>query len=216
MITSGTQTRGSRSDGGRGRTARAMCLALALPAAACGGKDDDPVGPGGGPGNASVLLLDEVPPRAEEGAAPVLRGQVIVELSTDGETWVPLSGPLEVELGLQAGDSAIVADDPAVPSGLYERIRIVLIDATVVLEEGTTFDGETLNAPLVMRLDSGEEGILKTVAGFPLGGAVPARLVLELNSYAWITPDNVAEGVVGDAQLQAAMQVHVRTGEDAG
>ena len=216
MNRSRKQTRGRRFGGRVGRVARAVWLALALPAAACGPKDDDPVGPGGGPGNASVLLLDEVSPRGEEGAAPILRGQVIVELSTDGETWVPLSGPLEVELGLQAGDSAIVADDPAVPSGLYERIRLVFVDARVVLEEGTTFDGEMLDAPLVMRLDSGEEGILKTVAGFPLGGAVPARLVLELNSYAWITPDNVAEGMVGEAQLQAAMQVHVRTGEDVG
>lgn len=216
MITSRKQTGGRGFGGTAGPVARALCLALALPAAACGARDDDPVGPGGGPGTATVLLLDDVPPRAEEGAAPVLRGQVIVELSTDGETWVPLSGPLEVVLGLQVGDSAVVADDPAVPSGLYERLRIVFVDATVVLEEGTTFDGETLDAPLVMRLDSGEEGILKTVAGFPLGGAVPARLVLELNSYAWITPDNVAEGRVGEAQLQAAMQVHVRTGEDAG
>lgn len=195
-----------------------VAVLLAPVVVACGG--DDVTRPRGGAGTTSVVLVDPPSPASAREHVHALRstafegtltGEAEAYLSVDGETWVDIGSVEQVRLRLQSGDSARVTE-ASVPADTYSHVRIVLRDAVATVQAGAELGGIFVETDLSLQLGGdGEVVVEKQLAPFEVGAGGETRLIVDLNSNAWVTQESAERGSVSEADVAASIRVQVET-----
>lgn len=188
--------------------------------AACG--DDDGTGPEG-PGTVSAVMTDPGGSSAvaSRGAAAASQGaftgtfdgEVQVQISTDGETWVDVGSPASVSVDLQSSGETTIRSDVEVDAGTYSHIRVVMSGAGAGLNAGAVIGGVTFSSAVNVSVAGGSEvTVEKEVVQFRVDSETDMVVVVDLNSEAWITSETAESGSASEAQVQSAMAMDARAG----
>ncbi|WP_425154405.1 hypothetical protein [Candidatus Palauibacter sp.] len=130
-----------------------------------------------------------------------------VSISRDGSDWVHLGVPTQVDLELQAAGGALNLHPPIdVPAGTYPYLRIVGGWGLARIEGGAEVGGRSFPDPVHLRV--GEERLaietrLATAIFVAPGGHMTLRI--DLNSEAWVSPENLEAGRVPQADVETAL-----------
>jgi hypothetical protein len=133
----------------------------------------------------------------------------------DGTRWMDLGSPNGITIPLQLTTRATtVHGEQSVPTGDYERVRLVFRDATVRIAAGSTIGGGTVSSETTLEF-GGTDGRVELVVNgesFEVERDATVRwaIVFDLRSQQWLTPSALQAGRVEDAALQAAVRVTTR------
>jgi hypothetical protein len=188
-------------------TATLVVLALG----ACGDE-----GPNEGAATAEARMTDTPPSQTTE---PAYEGptttNAMVEISTDGSTWVELGSPNGITMQLQARDSTTVHGEAEVAAGTYTRVRLTLQGAKAKLLAGSRIGTTTLTSDTDIDLGGSDGSIVieKQVPGFTVTADADTRTVItfDLNSEIWLTAGALTARLVEDATLASAATAAVTT-----
>jgi hypothetical protein len=181
---------------------------------ACG----DSTGPDG-PGSVDVVMYDgsAQATRGPSSAAAAdtysgtFEGEVTVEISTDGQTWIDVSPPTSATVDLQSEDRTTITTEAEVAGGSYSHIRITLRSATATLDVGAQIGGTTLGTEANISIGGGSDVVVeKEVFPFSLDADVQMVLSVDLNSEAWVSQQSVTSGTAASSEIQSATSVEVR------
>jgi len=191
-----------------------LLAAAVLGLAACG----DSTGPDG-PGMVDVVMYDGSaqaltgPPgaAAADTYSGTFEGDVTVELSPDGQTWIDVSSPTSATVDLQSEDRTTVTSEAEVAGGSYSHVRITLHSATATLDAGAQIGGTTLATAANISIGGGSDVVVeKEVFPFTLDADVAMVLSVDLNSEAWVSQQTVTSGTAASSEIQSATAVEVR------
>ena len=130
-----------------------------------------------------------------------------VSISRDGSDWVHLGVPTQVDLELQDAGGALILHPPIdVPAGTYPYMRIVGGWGLARIEGGAEVGGRSFPDPVHLRV--GEERLaietrLPMAIFVAPGGHMTLRL--DLNSEAWVSPENLEAGRVPQTDVETAL-----------
>lgn len=111
-----------------------------------------------------------------------------------------------MSLALQSsGDTTTIRGDVTIPARTYGRIRLVLENASATLDAGSQIGTTLLSASVSLGLGAdGKVVIEKDVTGLTVAADSESRIVLDLNSEAWVTEENVDAGAVSETDVRQA------------
>lgn len=195
----------------------ALAATLVLPLAGC--SDDDPIAPGGA-GTVEVVVHDAAPPSGSPSFDPPtsadltsvsgeFRADARVEVFVDGD-WQDLSGftSLDVRADLQEGESSVAS--ASVEARTYERVRIVLQNARSELDGSTIIDLGPIGVSVNVIVGGGGELVVERNQPLQVQADGTTRLVLELNSAAWLDSEAVANEAVARTDFEGAADIAVQ------
>lgn len=139
-----------------------------------------------------------------------LSGTHGVEISKNGRDWIALGTPAAVDLPLQVeGEVRELHAVREVPDGTYAYLRLTSRAASAALETGAEIGDLALDAPT--SLDLGEAGTLVVEARLAnpifLAPGSEVTLAIDLNTEAWLSPENVEAGRIPATDVEAAISV---------
>lgn len=196
------------------RTTSLVLTGLAvLGISACG----DSTGPDG-PGAVDVVMYDG---SSASGAAPyaaaasdsysgTFSGDVTVEVSEDGATWVDVTSATSTAVTLQSEDQTTVVDSTEVNGGSYSHVRITLHNASAHIDSGATIDGNVLSAVADISIGGGSDVVIeKEIFPFTVAADTHMVIMVDLNSEAWVDSESVNSGTTTEAAIDSATTVDV-------
>ena len=198
-------------------TKRTVALAFSASAvlglSACG----DSTGPDG-PGLVDVVMHDgSAQPMMGPSAAAgdtysgTFKGEVKVEISTNGQTWIDVAPPTSATVNLQSEGRTTVRSEAEVAGGSYSHIRITLHGATATLNVGARIGGATLGTAANISIGGGSDVVVeREIFPFTLDADVEMVLSVDLNSEAWVSQQSVTSGTAASSTIQSATSVEVR------
>jgi hypothetical protein len=195
------------------------------------GCSDDATGPDGtGNGFMQAIVTDN--PNSESPTASVsplfrisgssqgaayegtISGQMRVSISADGETWYDLGSLNGIAVQAQSTVGGTnVHGEVTIAAGTYNRVRLVLRNATATIEAGAEIGGITLTTDVDVALGDGTDIVIeKEVETFTVTAEATARteILFDLNSEAWITLDNVEQGEAPADQVEESCRTETR------
>lgn len=192
----------------------ALASALALPLAACG--DDGPTAPGAG--TVEVVVHDGgspagSPPAFQQTSGSSLSGEfranARVQVFVDG-AWQDLSGlgSLDMRAELQGGESTVAST--SVEARTYQRVRIVLQNARSDLDGSSDIGLGPIGVSVTVNVAGGGEVIVERAQPVTVQADGTTRLVLQLNSDAWLDENSVSSRAVARAAFEGAAQIVVQ------
>lgn len=199
-----------------------------LGATACGDDEPDIIDPDPepDPGTVTAVVYDE-PADAGEGEQQqtytgALTAQAQVEVSLDGTEFVALDQPAQIEVALRTGDRTVVHSQVDLDEGQYSQVRLVLTDAQVRLDAGSTVGETTLEeeAMLAINTETGENEVIIDVT-LPTALQITAgqdagSIAFNLNSDTWITEEAVQAELIAAATVQQAVEVELEAAGTTG
>lgn len=202
-----------------------------LGAAACGDDEPDIIDPDPepDPGTVTAVVYDE-PADAGEGEegeqqqtyTGALTAQAQVEVSLDGTEFVALDQPAQIEVALSTGDRTVVHSQVDLDEGQYSQVRLVLTDAQVRLDAGSTVGETTLEeeAMLAINTETGENEVIIDVtlptALQVTSGQDAGSIAFNLNSDTWITEEAVQAELIAAATVEQAVEVELEAAGTTG
>lgn len=182
-------------------------LACALAITACDGKDLN----ASNSGRVDALVHASSTATTVNGA---ITGNVFASL-WDGARWIDLGSPNGITIPLQFVTRATtVHGEQSVPTGDYERFRLVFRDATVRVVAGSTIGGSRVPNDTTLTFGGSDGRVELVVNGnsFEVERDANVRwsIVFDLRSQQWLTPGALQTGRIEDAALQAAVRVSMR------
>ena len=164
-----------------------------------------------------VLLVDDPLLDPDVGAPTVIGAMdgsldagVRVALRAENGTLFEVGQPETVLLDLQATDGTVPLDVVRPSPATYVAAVVTIENATAEILAGSEIGGLTLDQDEV--LDIGPTGLVVLERSFvPVTLTSQSRLslLIDLNSEVWITQDNIADGIVDEAEVQNAVTVFV-------
>lgn len=198
-------------------TATTVFTALAvLSLTAC--DDDSPTDPGteGGTMEAVVrdgesgqsIALSEIGAQTEN-VSGQFEGQATVQVEVDG-TWQDVEGmtSLNADADLRSGESTM--GSTTVEARTYDRVRIVVTDANADVDAGSDIGAGPIEVDVSLAIAGGGEVIVEYNQPVTVQADATTRLVLDINSQAWLTSDAVQAGAVTRAAFEGAATVLVQ------
>jgi hypothetical protein len=194
----------------------AVMLAASLPLSACNG-DDDPVGPPDDPQGTMEMAVRDAPPSAGAAGAALAGAEVSGEFRADARVqvfvdgaWEDVSGltNLTVNTELQAGEELV--GSATVDARTFERARIVLTNARADVDAGSQIGLGPIGVDITVSVAGGGEVIIEHTAPVVVGSEAPRRLVLVLNSQAWLDEEAAESQLVSRAEFESAVQIVVQ------
>lgn len=198
-------------------TATTVFTALAvLSLTAC--DDDSPTDPGteGGTMEAVVrdgesgqsIALSEIGAQTEN-VSGQFEGQATVQVEVDG-TWQDVEGmtSLNADAELRSGESTM--GSTTVEARTYDRVRIVVTNANTDVDAGSDIGAGPIEVDLSLAIAGGGEVIVEYNQPVTVQADATTRLVLDINSQAWLTSDAVQAGAVTRAAFEGAATVLVQ------
>jgi hypothetical protein len=193
-----------------------LALTALLPLAACG--DDDPTGPGTEQGTMEAVVRDGGAAQAAAGVpssqqtnevSGQFEGQMRIEVRVDG-AWQTVSGlsNVTIDAELRGGDSA--AGSATVQARTYERARIIVSNASADVDAGSTIGVGPIEVDVTVTIAGGGDVVIEYNQPVTVQAQGTTRLVLDLNSEAWLTSNAVQAGAVTSAAFQSAASVIVQ------
>lgn len=198
-------------------TAATVFTALAvLSLTAC--DDDSPTDPGaeGGTMEAVVrdgesgqsIALSEIGAQTEN-VSGQFEGQAAVQVQVDG-TWRDVEGmtSLNADTELRSGESTM--GSTTVEARTYDRVRIVVTNANADVDAGSDIGAGPIQVDVSLAIAGGGEVIVEYNQPVTVQANATTRLVLDINSEAWLTSDAVQAGAVTRAAFEGAATVLVQ------
>lgn len=187
-----------------------------LLAAACG--DDDPVGIGD-TGVVNATLVDTPDTQSASGAVETRRfnqlqasfdgtfqGMTTVEIySPDDDSWIAVTGTSTTQLDLGSTDTAELGSSSQIEAGVsYTRVRLTIVGGEALIEAGATLGGIEIGADVTLELGADQEVVIEKDLAFTVQANSATNLVIDLNSEAWVTEDNVEDETVSEEEMESA------------
>lgn len=198
-------------------TAATVFTALAvLSLTAC--DDDSPTDPGteAGTMEAAVrdgssgqsIALSEIGAQTEN-VSGQFEGQATVQVEVDG-TWRDVEGmtSLNANAELRGGESTM--GSTTVEARTYDRVRIVVTNANADVDAGSDVGAGPIQVDVSLAIAGGGEVIVEYNQPVTVQANATTRLVLDINSQAWLTSDAVQAGAVTRAAFEGAATVLVQ------
>ncbi len=193
-----------------------MALIL-FPLAAC--DDDSPTTPPDGEqGTMEAVVQDDGGAQspaqawATEGSGEVsgqFEGQARVEVMVDG-AWQQVSGlaDMNAEAELQGGASTM--GTATVEARTYDRVRVVVSNANADVDAGSEIGIGPIETSISLTIAGGGDAVIEYNQPVTVQADANTRLVLHLNSQAWLTEDALEAGAVTSAAFESAATVVVQ------
>lgn len=193
-----------------------MALIL-FPLAGC--DDDSPTTPGADDeGTMEAVIQDNGGAQsatqawATEGSGEVsgeFEGQARVEVMVDG-AWQQVSGltNLNAEAELRGGES--IMGSATVGARTYDRVRLVVSNARADVDAGSDIGIGPIEASISLTIAGGSDVVVEYNQPVTVQADGSTRLVLDINSQAWLTSDALEAGAVTSAAFQSAATVLVQ------
>lgn len=135
-----------------------------------------------------------------------LTGNADVEVSQDQSTWYILGPSQSFTVPLQTnGEEVELSSTQEIPAGTYQHVRINFSGVEANLDAGSVVDGETLQSDVHLRMGDSQNAVFSgQVDSFDLEVGGSGRIVLDLNSQAWVTAENLAKRQFAKSEFEAA------------
>jgi hypothetical protein len=202
-----------------GRACWAAVIALAmLPLAAC--DDDSPTGPGNGgeTGTMEAVVRDGAgassqAPALTSHASGEVSGQfqadVRVQVQVDG-AWQDISGMTSLNAEAELGGGESVMGSASVEARTYERVRVIVSNAEADVDAGSDIGIGPIEVSVSLVVAGGNDVVVEYSQPVTVQADGTTRLVLDLNSEAWLTADAVNAGAVTSAAFEGAAAVMIQ------
>jgi hypothetical protein len=193
-----------------------LALTALLPLTACG--DDDPTGPGAQQGTMEAVVRDGGSEQAPAGVPSSqqesevngeFQGQIRVEVRVDG-AWQTVSGLSNVNVNAELQGTESAAGSASVQARTYERVRIIVSNASADVEAGSMIGLGPIEVDVTVTIAGGGDVVIEYNQPVTVQAQGTTRLVLDLNSEAWLTGNAVQAGAVTSAAFQSAASVLVQ------
>lgn len=198
-------------------TAATVFTALAvLSLTAC--DDDSPTDPGAEGGTMEAVVRDGASGQSialseigaqTENVSGQFEGQAAVQVQVDG-TWRDVEGmtSLNADTELRSGESTM--GSTTVEARTYDRVRIVVTNANADVDAGSDIGAGPIQVDVSLAIAGGGEVIVEYNQPVTVQANATTRLVLDINSEAWLTSDAVQAGAVTRAAFEGAATVLVQ------
>ncbi|TVP78432.1 MAG: hypothetical protein EA352_02080 [Gemmatimonadales bacterium] len=196
----------------------ALLTAIALlPLAACG--SDSPTTPNEGEGTMEMVVRDGPNAESEGPMARTLssegevsgafQGEVRLEAEVDG-AWQTVTGlgNLDAEVELRGGES--LAGSATVEARTWDRVRVVVSDANAEVDAGSQIGIGPIEVGVTLTIAGGSQVVLEHDQPVSVQADGTTRIVLDLNSEAWLTESAVGAEAVTAAAFEGAAAVVVQ------
>lgn len=185
-------------------------LVMSVSLAACDDDDDLVVPPvDDEEGTVELAVVDEDPAAGDETVTGQFTADVTVQLWIDDD-WQDVSGLSATDLTLDLGAEEEVVGSATVDADTYDEARLVLSDASVVVNAGSEIGEEPLEEDVTLTVAEGGEVIVGYAVPVVLPDDGTVRLVLALNSGAWLTEQALEAETIAATDFETAVSLTVR------
>lgn len=185
-------------------------LVMSVSLGACDDDDDLVVPPvEDEEGTVELAMVDEDPTAEDETVTGEFTADVTAQLWVDDD-WQDVSGLSATSLTFDLGAEEDVVGSTTVDADTYDEARIVLSNVSVVVNAGSEIGEEPLEEDVTLTVAEGGEVIVGYAVPVVLPEDGTVRLVLDLNSQAWLTEQALETEAISATEFETAVSLTAR------